>query len=300
MLSSPLLMARLGGVHVLEGVAVESAAHHGEQVLRLLCAFARHPTDVDRESALTAEQSDTKAGDQTGSNTSIQLAREDVVTAVRVATSWAAENPTSISSAESRLDLRGVNLADTYFFQLNVRWASLENANLRGARLWDADFTNAKLRDADLNGAHMSDTKFVAAELWDAILSDADLMGANFEGADLWDAILSDANMTNATLSNANLAGANLQMTRLEGADLSSATFTKDITFNLDPSDCEALAESEPGRIVHDDRLYAVAYGITQSQLDSAVANPEHPPNLKHVVDAETGEPLVWRGGTPS
>ena len=40
------------------------------------------------------------------------------------------------------------------------------------------------------------------------------------------------------------------------------------------------------------------AKGLTQSQLDSARADPDNPPNLEGVVDAETGKPLVWNWGS--
>ena len=40
------------------------------------------------------------------------------------------------------------------------------------------------------------------------------------------------------------------------------------------------------------------ARGLTQSQLDSARADPNNPPVLEGVVDAETGKPLVWNWGS--
>lgn len=36
--------------------------------------------------------------------------------------------------------------------------------------------------------------------------------------------------------------------------------------------------------------------GLTQEELNEARADPTRPPNLDGVLDAETGEPLVWRG----
>ena len=38
------------------------------------------------------------------------------------------------------------------------------------------------------------------------------------------------------------------------------------------------------------------AKGLTQAQLDEAQADPNDPPKLTGVLDAETGKPLVWRG----
>ena len=38
------------------------------------------------------------------------------------------------------------------------------------------------------------------------------------------------------------------------------------------------------------------AKGLTQAQLDDARADPDNPPELTGVLDAGSGEPLVWRG----
>ena len=38
------------------------------------------------------------------------------------------------------------------------------------------------------------------------------------------------------------------------------------------------------------------AKGLTQAQLDEARSDPDNPPDLEGVLDAETGEQLVWQG----
>ena len=67
------------------------------------------------------------------------------------------------------------------------------------------------------------------------------------------------ASLVFANLSRANLEGASLDGTKLAGADLRG---------------CK---------------------GLTREQLDQAVAHKDYPPHLD-VVDANTGNPLVWRG----
>ena len=96
----------------------------------------------------------------------------------------------------------------------------------------------------------------------DANLSDAVMLISNLSGANLSDAI-----MTAANLSGTDLSGANLSNADLTEADLSHA----------DMRDCQ---------------------GLTQWQIDEAVAYFDDPPKLEGVVDANTGEPLVWRGKT--
>ena len=70
------------------------------------------------------------------------------------------------------------------------------------------------------------------------------------------------------------------------GADLSEAVLWK---ANLSGADfCGARARSAAYR--------TPAYGLTQAQLDEACADPANPPKLKGILDAGTGEPLVWQG----
>ncbi len=100
-------------------------------------------------------------------------------------------------------------------------------------------------------------------------LLDANLVNAWLVGADL----------SYATLSKANLHGANLWDAVLFGTDLTSADLS---SFDMSAIDRQL---STDGKTI-----------ITQSQLDQACADPESPPKLEGVMDAETGEPLVWRG----
>ena len=94
--------------------------------------------------------------------------------------------------------------------------------------------------------------------------------------ADLKDLYLSSANLSRVDLGGADLSGAqllddtNLSETFLLGVNLSGAF--------LDGTDLRNCT------------------GLTQKELDRATANPDNPPKLEGVVDAETGKPLVWRG----
>ena len=105
-----------------------------------------------------------------------------------------------------------------------------------------------------------ADLKFV--RLFDAVLGNVDLLKADLTGAVLIGAKLKSAKLTGAKLTGANLEDALLIHTNLSGADLKG---------------CE---------------------GLTQEQLNEAVADLDNPPKLEGVVDAETGKPLVWRGKT--
>lgn len=116
----------------------------------------------------------------------------------------------------------------------------------------------------------------------------------NFENVDLSWANISSADLSHVNLRphtdmswvhavNTNLSGAclvdvNLSVVRFWGADLSQTILT-----NANLSRASFLNNGDrPCR-------------LTQAQLDSACADPERPPTVHGVMDAETGEPLVWR-----
>ena len=96
------------------------------------------------------------------------------------------------------------------------------------------------------------------------------LSGANLNDADLFGANLYGANLKEAKLNRVNMVGAKLEGANLDGANLTGA---------FDMRGCR---------------------GLTQEQIDQAVALPDNPPNLEGVVDANTGKLLVWRGASPS
>jgi uncharacterized protein YjbI with pentapeptide repeats len=124
-------------------------------------------------------------------------------------------------------DLSGVNLRDATLSDADFTHAKLEGANLRDANLMYADFTGARLNDADLSGALL-----LAANLRNADLSNADLTDANqgvpseyieprarrgrkvtidLQGAYLHRAVLRRADLTYANLRDADLSGADLR-----------------------------------------------------------------------------------------
>ena len=95
---------------------------------------------------------------------------------------------------------------------------------------------------------------------------------------DLSEVNLPGANLKSANLSNTDLMNANLADTNLTEANLFNANLFHALLFGAKLMKCK---------------------GLTQEQLDqTTVRKKEKPPNLTNVVDAETGKPLVWRGGS--
>lgn len=138
----------------------------------------------------------------------------------------------------------------------------------------DAGF-HLDLRGAQLGGLNLMNITEVNLS-W-ANLSFADLSHLNLRPhTDMsWihavNANFSDACLVDVNLSVARFWGTNLSRTILSGANLSGAVF-------LDNKHTRCI--------------------LTQAQLDSASPETQSPPKLDGVVDAVTGEPLVWRGGS--
>ena len=99
---------------------------------------------------------------------------------------------------------------------------------------------------------------------------EANLSFLRLDNADLSNASFSKANLSGTSFSKANLSGAKLWKTSLSGA-----TFTE-----------AYLAATD----------FSQSTGLTQNQLSQACADPHSPPVLNSVFDAETGEPVIWRG----
>ena len=150
-------------------------------------------------------------------------------------------------------------------FQLDLRdadlhGASLRRANLAGAVLIRVELGRTDLREADLSGSKLGFANLDLTILVGAKLSGADLLGTN--------------------LSRTFIQHTDFSFADFQGANLSDALFAQDVHVTLSERD---VSESY------------LAW-LTQSQLDQARADPKEPPKLKGVLDAETGEPLVWRG----
>ena len=150
----------------------------------------------------------------------------------------------------------------------------MRSLDLRGADLRQADL-------AEINLSIVPETELRAfargpISIPDkrAVLSHADLSGAKLIYATMPHCLCDGTKFADADLRGADLAGAfffnsNLRNATLRGANLSGAEFYE-----------------EPQG----------AMGLTQRQLDEACADPETPPELFDVFDAETGERLEWRG----
>ena len=262
MLGSNVLTVRMGGIYALQQLAHDHAGLYHVQIMNLFCAFVRRPV-LDLEAT-------------TPTDNGLPALRQDVQAIVDAITARTLSRRALEREVGYRLDLRGSNLAwavmDTSFHfagqRVSARPRLLSDPRARIDLEFSAiDLSYAQLEDANLSYARLNGADLSGARLFFANLSNAELIGANLSdgasliGTNLSEAWLQLANLSNATFDGTNLSGADLYFEDVDGDDSSPAK------------------------------------GITQAMLDEAIADPNNPPKLGGVVlDAETGEPLVWRG----
>ena len=88
------------------------------------------------------------------------------------------------------------------------------------------------------------------------------------------------------------LCGADLSHSNLSYVDFATYEFIHDV--GIDLSGVSLFGTNLSGTDLRGTK------GLTQFQLTGACAEHETPPDLKDLVDAKTGKPLVWRGQPPN
>ena len=300
MLGSEVLSVRLGGIYALQRLAEEWPEQYHIQIMRLFCAFVRLPT---KDQSLEAGQVVIKPCTLLG-------IRQDVDAVMEAIGSRNQSRIPLERKARFRLDLRGTdlhkaqlldaNLSNAMFHHSNLSSVNFANTDLSDALFSYADlsqaqfhkvnFTKTRFTCADLSGAMLQDACLLRGSFDNAKLSGANLAGANLSGANFQHAIIAKAWLERANLSGAGFLGADLSETRLVKADLSGAHFLDaDLNqANITDANLSGVEFSIGGP--------QTAKGLTQTQLNQARADPNNPPKLTGVLDAETGEQLVWRG----
>lgn len=183
MLGSSVLAVRLGGIQALRRLAKEVPDQYCEEVITLLCAFARLPPVDPQPVEGTGKTMDAGSrGPQP---------REDVLEAVRAVGALSSVRPSDIALSELSLD------------GLDLQGATVIDANLADASLWDAELAHTLFI-----GVNLSESRLWHANLAHAQWGEIDLTGADFGHAeDMHGAIFENADMTGAKFVQANLSG---------------------------------------------------------------------------------------------
>ena len=300
MLGSEVLSVRLGGIYALQRLAEEWPDQYHIQIMRLFCAFVRLPT---RDQSLESGQAVIEPGTLLG-------IRQDVEAVMQMIGSRAKSRITLERIADFKLDLRGADLPTAQFLDADLSNAMFHNSNLSGANFANTDLTGSFLIYSDLSQAQFhkvtfTGTRLGSANLSGALLQDADLSGKNFYNvnlsganlhrANLSGAIFQDAKASGALLERANLSGASFLSADLSGARLAMAAMSGAQFLDADLTSADIAGANLSG-VNFSCGGPQTAKGLTQAQLDDARADPNNPPELTGVLDAGSGEPLVWRG----
>ena len=265
LLTSAEVVERLDGIRTLGAVAREDPRRFRNDVVHTLCAFARHLTNVEDSEGDPLIAPLFRQSDQAPAMN--YKRREEIEAAVRVVSECNVAAKTEDPSTRPTINLTGMALYEADFSRTDLSGAILERAQLIRVNLSGADLTGANLSFADLRSADMTWARLASANMAIADLRQAQLGWANFDRAQL-----QHAQMSRVNLLYANFSGAELSLGQDE-------THLPELTRNM--------------------REETAASGLTQDIVDRMWAEDDNPPKLDGVKDAETGEPIEWRGGTP-
>ena len=321
MLGNNALSVRLGGIYALERLAAEHPQQYHVQIMKLLCAFVCNPTrDEDYEKKLAERNADPRT---------LSMPRQDVQAAIDAIGSRDDVRIEIETSQDFKLNLIGADLAHAQIGDSNLSSAMLHYANLSHTNIFSVDLSGAYLRGTVMKRVDLSDTDFTGARAWKVDLSGAmvrqgnkplfDLDYAKLSPAQLPDGNLAPTHLFDVDLSGKSIHNAELDSVRISNSDLSDTHFLDTHFRDTDLSRAEIIQSNLSGASIlrtdmsgvtlRDTDLSGVyfydpdggtatspATGLTQAQLDEACADPDNPPRLDGVLDAETGKPLVWRG----
>ena len=267
------------GIDTLSQLAEEHPEQHHIQIMRLFCAFVRHSTkDQNNKDDSAFVRHSTKDQNNKDDKATLTEAEEESSAYPPLATKFRRFNQ-RLHNLLLREDLQAVMEAIEGRSKACIAHEKKDGftldfgaVNLRGLRL---------RRNSNLPGVtDLSGAKFIDADLSDALLLCVDLSDAQLQGVDFSNSWLPMANLSRANFWETNLSYVQLQSANFSGANLIEAKLYSSLLLDADLSGAN-LERCE---------------GLTQDQIDYAIADSDNPPKLEGVVGAKTGDPLVWRG----
>ena len=306
MLGNNVLSVRLGGIYALERLAAEHPEQYHIQVMKLFCAFARHPTeDEDYQGKLAEHNAKPRI---------LTSPREDIIAAIDAIGSRDKTRVEIEKSQGFELNLMGADLSHAQLGDVNLSGAMLNDANLTNTNIFSANLSNTYLHRTIMKNAELTNIDFTDARAWGvdlsnaklrwvtmpnftldhanlsyAQLNDVNLSGAFVQYADLSSVDILISDLSNTYFLHSKLPGAHISKSNLSGAEIKRTDMTGATLRKVNLSGTRFYRRA--GEVTSDPVI-----GLTQAQLDEACADPDNPPRLDGVLDAETGKPLVWRG----
>ena len=175
MLGSSILAVRLGGIYALQGLAEQNPEQYHVPVMKILCAFVRHPTEVEGQP--TFRPGEIELGSVYGASTAqdfaaagtleIEEVREDIKAAMD-SIAWCHALNRQTETLHNYwidlhgADLRGVDLSNKDLSKareydeaapFNYTMIGSLHSNLRGVKLHYANLIRTNLTQTDLSHA---------------------------------------------------------------------------------------------------------------------------------------------------
>ena len=152
MLGDEVLAVRLGGIYALQRLDEDHPEEYHVQIMRLLCAFVRHPTEDEKY--------------------------EDKLKGM-----FGFGKPFIRADVQAVMDVIGKREKTRIALEeKSSYWPDLAGANLKALRMFKGNLRNAILVDADLSNSFLVDTDLTNAILGNANLSKANILGVILSG----------------------------------------------------------------------------------------------------------------------
>ena len=335
MLASDSLSARLGGIYSLQNLAENQPQQYHIQIMRVFCAFVRHPPPYDSEEA---ERDSGSAEAEANPRRHVHgrpRARADVQVVMDAIGSRGEPGIAIEKKIGFVIDLNGADLSWTYlekadlanadltftnlyravFYEwrrglpppLSLFYLKLRNSNAGEERPQPDNYANEKgwrqtytanLSGADLSYANLSRARMQHVNLSEAQIREANLTGIWLEGANLRKANLFESDLSSRDMLYTNLSGADLSDASLKGSKCLGVGMRATILCGTRFAGTELWATLlNSAKLTEDGKHPPV--DLTQEQLDQTIIVAGNYPDLEGVVDAQTGERLVWREAIP-
>jgi hypothetical protein len=180
-LGSDELDIRLGGLYALQRIAQDSPPDR-HTIAQVLAAYIRQhsPWPPSRPGQYTASASLHKIPD-------LEIRASDVQAAITIlgqkTFASIADIRKLVYADLRRADFTDLHYQDGYFSDCNLSWASLPNANLRGAVFMMCNLSQASMFDTHLEDSRLSWTDLSGADLTHSYFDRAEFFVVNLESA---------------------------------------------------------------------------------------------------------------------
>lgn len=177
MLGSNVLAVRLGGIYALQGLAERDPERYHVLVMRQLCSFVRHPTEVEGQPIVTSTEFElgevfgaTTIEDMAAAGTEeVYVVREDIQAAMDSISSCHDRSLRIEASQNYWLDLHGADLGGTDLTGKNLSRAQLDHETQPSSNFQRAGYLWTDMRRVKMDHAILAHTDLTHVDLSGAL-----------------------------------------------------------------------------------------------------------------------------------